>query len=50
MYCMTIVLFQLGTWWDNVAYLEVRSPVVITTNPGLAFPKAPFADKIDHLK
>lgn len=40
----------LATWWDNVAYFEGRSPVVITTSPGLAFPKVPFTDKVDHLK
>ncbi|XP_068735255.1 carnitine O-acetyltransferase-like isoform X1 [Montipora capricornis] len=40
----------LATWWDNVAYLESRSPVVITTSPGLAFPKVLFTDKMGHLK
>ncbi|XP_015765594.1 PREDICTED: carnitine O-acetyltransferase-like isoform X2 [Acropora digitifera] len=40
----------LATWWDNVAYFEGRSPLVITTSPGLAFPKVSFTDKMDHLK
>lgn len=40
----------LATWWDNAAYFDCRSPVVITTSPGLAFPKVPFTDKTGHLK
>lgn len=40
----------LANWWDNAAYFDCRSPVVITTSPGLAFPKVPFTGKVDHLK
>lgn len=40
----------LAAWWDNAAYFDCRSPVVITTSPGLAFPKFPVTDKTGHLK
>lgn len=40
----------LATWWDNAAYFDGRAPVVITTSPGLAFPKVPFLGKVDYLK
>ena len=43
-------IFQLANWWDNAAYFDCRLPVVITTSPGLAFPKVPFTGKVDHLK
>lgn len=40
----------LATWWDNAAYFDCRSPVVITTSPALAFPKFHVTDKTGHLK
>ena len=47
---ISFCLFQLANWWDNAAYFDCRSPVVITTSPGLSFPKVPFTGKVDHLK
>ncbi|KAL4218901.1 hypothetical protein ACF0H5_021489 [Mactra antiquata] len=32
----------LSDWWKNIAYLDVREPCVINSNPGVLFPKADY--------
>ena len=43
-------MLQLAIWWDTVAYLDARYPVVINVSPGIAFPKVYFKDNLEHLK
>ncbi|XP_041370191.1 carnitine O-acetyltransferase-like [Gigantopelta aegis] len=33
----------LSDWWKNLAYLEVRSPVPINSNPGVIFPRQNYS-------
>lgn len=42
--------FQLSDWWRSVAYLDVREPCVINSNPGVLFPKADFNDLDGQLR
>ncbi|XP_052221203.1 carnitine O-acetyltransferase-like isoform X1 [Dreissena polymorpha] len=34
----------LSDWWRNIAYLDVREPCVINSNPGVLFPRGNFND------
>ena len=38
------VSFQLFEWWNEVAYLGFRSPVVVHSSPGIGFPLFPVKD------
>ena len=35
---------QLFEWWNRVAYLGFRSPVVVHSSPGIGFPLMPAKD------
>ena len=39
----------LADWWNDVAYLTYRDPVMVWVSPGLALPKREFADDFDYL-
>lgn len=40
----------LSEWWDNIAYLEYRDPVVVYSSPGLIFPLQKFSCEEERLK
>ena len=40
----------LAEWWDNVAYFEYSSPVVVHSSPGIIFPKQQFQSQRDQLR
>ncbi|EDO28398.1 predicted protein, partial [Nematostella vectensis] len=40
----------MAEWWDNIAYLDVRVPVVINYNPSCTFPKENFSDRFDFIR
>lgn len=40
----------LSDWWKSVAYLAVREPCVINSNPGVMFPRGDYRDFDGQLK
>lgn len=40
----------LSDWWKSVAYLDVRCPVTINSNPGVLFPRGEYTDLDGQLK
>ncbi|XP_070531659.1 carnitine O-acetyltransferase-like isoform X1 [Ptychodera flava] len=40
----------LSEWWLHAAYLDFRSPVVVNSSPGVAFPLQDFADQKEQLR
>ena len=42
---MTLLLFQLIDWWNEVAYLRFRESVVVNSNPAVGFPQQVHGDR-----
>ncbi|XP_065647513.1 carnitine O-acetyltransferase isoform X2 [Hydra vulgaris] len=40
----------LAEWWNNCAYFEYRSPVIINSSPGVFFPKQDFKCDFDQYR
>lgn len=40
----------LSDWWKHVAYLDIRCPVTINSNPGVLFPRGDYRDLDGQLK
>ncbi|XP_046547612.1 carnitine O-acetyltransferase-like isoform X1 [Haliotis rubra] len=40
----------LSDWWKDVAYLSIRTPVVIASNPAVIFPRQDYNDKKGQLR
>ncbi|XP_071111606.1 carnitine O-acetyltransferase-like isoform X1 [Haliotis cracherodii] len=40
----------LSDWWKDVAYLSIRTPVVISSNPAVIFPRQDYTDKKGQLR
>lgn len=40
----------LSEWWKNVAYLDIRTPVVVNVSPAVAFPLQDYHGKEEQLK
>lgn len=40
----------LSDWWKHVAYLDVRIPVTINSNPGVLFPRGDYRDLDGQIK
>ncbi len=41
---------QLAAWWDEVAYLGYRQPVLVHSSPAIGYPKQAADDRETYLR